>query len=117
MKDRRWSRYQGELKTLEPSPRQVEVFLTTLRVPPKQAAVELGLSYQTVKNHIANLTFRMGARSRTELARIFWIKYPEMRDKMVLPIDILKAEPEDTPRERPSGNGRYIERRLAQRRK
>lgn len=51
------------------TPRQREVLtLAALGLPNKRIARELGIAYQTVKQHLSNIYERLGVRSRTEAA-------------------------------------------------
>jgi DNA-binding NarL/FixJ family response regulator len=75
---------------LPPTPRQIEVFLAVLaQTGEKEAATALGLAVQTVKNHSGRLLARLGARNASEAARLLWERYPELRERMVLPRDEL----------------------------
>lgn len=102
---------------MSPTPRQIEVFLAVVRLATAEAAAtELGISYQTVKNHMTGLMARMGAQNRADLARIMWETFPDMR-----PLMGAQPEPENAANDangtRPSSDGLYIERREGQRRK
>ena len=50
------------------TPRQGEVLALMLKgLPNKRVAVQLGLSEQTVKEHVSGILERLGARNRVEL--------------------------------------------------
>lgn len=63
---------------LPPTPRELEVFRTIVEFGgEKQAAYHLGLSQQTVKNHMTTLYARL--RVHNQLAAL-WVLYPILHD-------------------------------------
>jgi DNA-binding CsgD family transcriptional regulator len=90
--ERTWvdDRMAAAQRGLRPTPRQIGVFLAVLRLTGNsEAAHELGLSVQTVKNHVGHLLARLGARNMAEAAALLWWQYPDLRERMVLPHDEL----------------------------
>ena len=63
--------------------RRLEVFAAALAMGNRDAAEALGLTEQTVKNHVGDLFRALGVNSRCEAAIVLgWLKIPEpVRDK------------------------------------
>ena len=61
-----------------PTVRELEVLTHVLRSCNKQAALELGLSPQTVKNHLSKLYRKLEVHSNTEAAvQLGWFMVPK----------------------------------------
>jgi DNA-binding CsgD family transcriptional regulator len=76
------SRRISYFQTREPTEREIEIFLVTIELGDKGAAERFGISFQTVKNHMANLREKLQANNRSHVAWLLWPKYGEVLSKL-----------------------------------
>jgi DNA-binding CsgD family transcriptional regulator len=62
-----------------PTARELEVLAACLRLGQKCAAVELGISTNTVRAHVTNLTRKLGVQGRDQAAiALGWLELPSL---------------------------------------
>lgn len=63
-----------------PTARELQALAYALRKDSKRAAAEMGISEQTVKNHLTALYLRLGAQSKNEAAiALGWLVVPDVQ--------------------------------------
>jgi DNA-binding CsgD family transcriptional regulator len=68
-----------------PTARELEVLAASLRLGQKCAAIELGISPNTVRVHSANLNRKLGVHTQTQAAiALGWLALPSLTGGIVL---------------------------------
>lgn len=72
------------LDSLTPREKQI-LSLVSDGLQNKQIAAEMGISKQTVKNHLSNIFEKLGTRSRTSAAFTYYKSHPEAETREAQP--------------------------------